>query len=262
MSWEDIIDLQAIKREQYIFKNNLNLPDAIPIIIKQDMEIFNEVDKTIRNNEENIDFVKQLEVYRNFKPGFLVNKGIIYTDSNIYNRVPILKYSSLSKTDNTIMDNRFLLPIRLPNGRIFTYMGYSTGTLNRYIMPKVKDMQMYNYVNQGCLFGNVESIKRDSEVYFAEGFFDAYRIESEMNRPGIALLGSKLTDTKIRMLKKLKESLNLTYIYTPDFDENKAGTSEFLINNPIWDRLFNYNEGKDKTYKDIDQYYRMTRKYY
>lgn len=266
-SWGDYIDLSKVNKEQYLFKNDMNLPNEIPDVIKQDMEIFREVDKLVLDNKENTEFIKQLERFRNFKPGFLVNKRIIYTDTNVFKRFPILKYSSLARTDNTMMENRFLLPIRLPNGNIYTYMGYSTGTINRYIMPKVKDVPMYNYSNQSSLFGNMESIRKDEiDVYFAEGFFDVYRIESELNKPAVAMLGSKLTRNKERMLRTLKEKEKKRFIYVPDFDENKAGFDEHLLTSDLWDEIYNFNKQPENTsgeeYKDIDQYYRMTRKYY
>lgn len=262
-SWSNYIDIGKVNKEQYLFKNDMNLPSDVPEVVRQDMEIFREVDKQVLDNQENNQFIKQLERFRNFKPGFLVNKKIIYADVNVFKRFPILKYSSLARTDNSMMEDRFLLPIRLPNGNIYTYMGYSTGTINRYIMPKVKDVPRYNYSNQSSLFGNMESIRKDDpEVYFAEGFFDAYRIESELGKSAVAMLGSKLTKNKERMLQTLKQRENKRFIYVPDFDENKAGFDEYLLKSKLWDEIYNFNRGLEKEYKDIDQYYRTTKQYW
>lgn len=257
----DILNIDEVASSQYKFQRNLPINIDIDTVIYNDMEIYNEVDKVIAEDELNTRAVNELAAFRVFKPDFLLKKHIVCADGlGLLQRQKIFKYSSLAMTDNNFLTNKYLLPIRLPNGLVFTYMSYDPNAdINRYTMPSVKNNLRYSYAHQGSMLGNLESLNiGGNEIYCAEGFFDAYRLEESMGVPGIALLGSNLTKTKYRILREIKKKTGKRLIYVPDIDANKAGTGNKLIGSDIWDNIFNFNLefNTDKVYKDIDQYFR------
>ena len=214
---------------------------------EKDIVLFSKLLEDLENDDTRINDCADLAKYRIFPKKFFVEKGIFYYENiSIYKRFPYLQKSSIGQAFNYPFDERYLLPIRLPNGKVFTFMGY-THEIDRekYTVAQLP------WINQGNMIGNLESLKKypnSRVVKVIEGMMDAYRVELMEGVPALALLGSVIKPQKRAILSYLKTHYNKQLNYIPD--RGKTGTSSKLLNDPLWDVIETYDEGKD-----IDQNY-------
>lgn len=221
-----------------------------PIIHEMELLTYLKEEVIAGNRLENDD-IYALENIRVFSKGSLSSRGMFYCESipTLYAHYDFLSDSMIYATNNDAYTDRYMYPICLPNGTVFTYMGYSyeatrNDTLHKYEIPQVK------YINQRTLLGNMESLSlyEGSVVYVTEGYFDALRINDEWNKKSVCIFGSTLTTRQRNLLYLIKQQGHIL-VYVRDMDE--AG--EKICLDPIWDDTFIIPSTK---YKDIDEYVR------
>lgn len=252
---EEVVD-QYVVSEKY-----LNKYIGRPIRVVRDIEIYTNLSDQLINCKDAQQDGSELEFYRKLKPGTLTERGIFYSDGvETVKRYNQLKYTSFVATINDAFVGRYLLPIKFPDGDVFSYIGYDPNNeFNKYNVPKISTDRRQNWVRQGNLLGNMDSLERYKgvkEVFIAEGLFDAYQLENAFHRPALALLGSKIYRNKQALLQYIKNKYKVRYIFVPDFDA--SGLDHWLINSKLWDGVFNFNKGRrrNEVYQDVDAFLR------
>ena len=218
---------------------------------EKDIILFSKLKEIQKDDATRIQDCKDLAEYRKFPSQFFIDKGIFYYENISFVREnKFLLKSSLTQVMNSPFDGRYLLPICLPNGKVFTYMGYThVKGEEKYKVP------MLPWISQGSLMGNLESLSKypDSPIVkICEGMMDAYRIECEEKIPAVANLGSKLTKAKKQGLHYINKILGKTLIYVPD--TGASGTKEELLSCEYFSKIDSYPFGGD-----IDEYYALRR---
>lgn len=233
------------------YKSLLYISDFYTKEIVKDIEIYSEYVKFISTDEENKSDIRNLEKYRSFPNKSLIRRGVSYSEDipYLYERFDRFKESSLLKITNTAFTQKYLLPIKLPNGNTYTFMGYNpypdyTGI--KYEMPNQK------WVNQSNLIGNLNSIfeYQSNFVYICEGYFDAITLNEYWNVPSFCIFGSKLTRTQLSVLNTIKTKYKKYYIYVPDSDTLNSN----IVKHKVWDFIWKLPNVKDKTPKDVNDY--------
>lgn len=252
----EFIDQDALERETFKTSSAFvkEYHDIEPFIVKN-IEINTIVKNDMISSGFNIGDSTELEDYRMFPRGFMQQRGVFYCP-NIADLIPyyeILRYTDIYQITNDTYEERYMLPICLPNGHVFTHMGYCPPVVDasafKYIMGNVP------WVDQGNLIGHLESLSlypNSKVIYVCEGMMDAYRLSDLFQSPALAILGANLTATKRGILSMLVAQ-GYSLIYVPDMDG--AGLNNHLINDPLFSNLIQI----DKDTKDIDL---MVKTYY
>ena len=260
--------------ENLMYKDNDHLR-----FIASDVELFTKLKEDVTKSDDTENDIWALENLRIFSKDFLKSRGFLYCKDviTLMNKFPYLKDSSVLQNFNDVYEDRYVYPICLPSGKVFTHMGYNVERLlhslnkvdknSNYVvsgidveiskLPSKYQIVSHLWVNQMNLIGNMESlgIYDGDIVYCVEGYFDALRINDEFGKKSIAILGSKLTSEKRTILYQLKRN-GCTLVYIPDEDE--AGLSD-IINDNIWDYIYRnpiHVENRDDNFvvKDVDSY--------
>lgn len=203
------------------------------------------------STDESLD-VWALENIRVFSKNFFKNKGIFYCENipEILNKFTYLRNTTMLSVQDGTFNDRYIYPICLPTGKVFTHMGYSVDSLldkmellykyefanfNNNLPPKYQ-IPLLQWVNQNNIVANLESLSMydGHNVFCVEGYFDALRINDEFKCKSIALLGSKLSRNKLAILHAIKRQGH-RLIYVPDNDT--AGLSG-ILKSPIWDEIY------------------------
>lgn len=203
------------------------------------------------STDESLD-VWALENIRVFSKNFFKNKGIFYCENipEILNRFTYLRNTTMLSVQDGTFNDRYIYPICLPTGKVFTHMGYNVDSLmdkmgllykyeftnfNNNLPPKYQ-IPLLQWVNQNNIVANLESLNMydGHNVFCVEGYFDALRINDEFKCKSVALLGSKLSRNKLAILHAIKRQGH-RLIYVPDNDT--AGLSG-VLKSPIWDEVY------------------------
>lgn len=214
--------------------------------VLKDIEVLTDFIKYIKTTDRQHEDSKELADYRLIDHNLLQRRGIIYSEDEIdlMKLYPKLGKTSIRFTTNDTYRGRYLLPICLPDGRVFSFMSYTHDISQgfKYLVPKFNG-KVLNWVKQGNILGNMESLSdpllvfQPHTLFVTEGFFDAYRVNAELKAKSVALLGSHMTKSKKKILYSLKNT-GLKLIYVPDMD--KVGLEGSLIHLPIWDGVLSY----------------------
>lgn len=220
--------------------------------IAHEMELLTRLkEEIISGNRLEIDDIYALENIRVFSTNSFSSRGMFYCESipTLYSHYDFLADSMIYATSNDAYTDRYMYPICLPDGTVFTFMGYSyeatrNDTLHKYEIPQIR------YINQRTLLGNMESLSlyNGNVVYVTEGYFDAIRINDEWGKKSVCIFGSNLTTRQRNLLYLIKQQGHML-VYVRDMDE--AG--EKISRDPVWDDVFIIPSTK---YKDIDEYVR------
>lgn len=219
--------------------------------ISFDMEVFTELQKEyLEKDTQTIEDVKELAKFRWIKYETIKDKGIFYSD-NIINsmaRFPSLRKSSISSITNSSFEGRYMLPIKLISGEVFTYLGYNPypqAYETKYEIPNLK------WINQSNLIGNLDSINlyNGNNIYVTEGYFDALCINSQWNKKSICIFGNRISKKQQSILYLLKQKGH-KLIFVPDNDE--AG--ERTVTYKVWDNIWKIPSTSSRLPKDVNQY--------
>lgn len=225
-----------------------NLTDRV----YNDISLYNKLKTSLSQDRETQSDIKELSKNRLIKSNVLSNKGIFYSRNIIdtMNRFEELRESSLGLITNSSFEERYMLPICLPNGDIFTYLGYDPFPEGRtkYEIPNLK------WVNQSNLIGNLDSIEKyggtNKLIFVVEGYFDALVINSQWRQRSVCIFGNRLSSKQKSILYLFKQQ-GYQLIYIPDIDT--AG--EKISKNPYWDKVWNIpNRNSNIQVKDISDY--------
>lgn len=259
---EELINIEYVNERYIISKEFLDKYKNYPHRVVKDIEIFSKLAKKMETDTRAISDADELERYRQLPKGSLRNRGIFYSEGlELVDIYPELKQSTFTETINNVYLGRYMLPMKLPNGDVFSYMGYAPKSeTDKYEVPKISQNRERNIFKQGNMLGNLDSLERykdSNEIFIVEGYFDAVHLEVTINKPVIALLGSKVYDTKYALLKSIKEKYNKSFIYVPDFDI--SGTNKYLLSSNLWDEIYNYNSENTikEYYNDIDDFIKL-----
>ncbi len=246
---DDIVDSNALKVHNPNTDKDIE-HKSLDHIVNNDIEIFTEfVDylKTDLNNKAKINI---LEDYRVLERNILVNRGVFYSENliEVFQMYDKLKKSSLLRVDNRSFSGRYMLPIKLIDGRVYTYLGYNydpQGGDTKYEMPNQK------WINQYNLIGNLESISLypGNIVYVTEGYFDAVTLNSQWGVKSVCIFGSRLSLKQKTILNMIK-GLGHVLIYVPDKDISGQPISK----DKIWDFVWNFPTQPNDGVKDINDY--------
>lgn len=246
----DFIDKEALQRETF----QVSLPfleeyHGMETFIIKNIEINTIIRDDMVETGFNTQDAIELEDYRMFPRGFMQKHGVFYC-SNLAEMIPhyeLFKHTDIFQITNDTYEDRYMLPICLPNGHVFTHMGYCPPIVDssafKYIMGNVP------WIDQGNLIGHLESLKMYPDkktIYVCEGMMDAYRLSDLFQAPSLAILGARLTMTKRAILSMLVEQ-GYILIYVPDMDS--TGMNQRLISDKLFSNLIQI----DKSTKDIDQ---------
>lgn len=258
---EDYIDMEVLdslkfKVSEPFASNYQGLDD----IVVRNIELNTTLKKELIETGENEETAWELEDYRMFPRNFLQRKGVFFCENIAWltGRYSYMVQSDIFQITNGTYTGRYMLPICLPNGDVFTHMGYCPPTVDREIGERKYEMgSVEGWINQGNLVGNLESLSTYPDkkiIYIAEGMMDAYRLECVYESPALAILGSRLTPAKRAILQYLKDD-GYTLIYIPD--EDKSGLNNFLLKEPLIDNIYrikipSYLKGSVETCKDFD----------
>lgn len=227
--------------------------DIENISMKNNLEQFSKLTKEIIEDGDYREYNRDLEKIRLFPKDFLANRGIFLSISkqDLIETYDYLYNSSLYQTNtDEAYTNRYMLPIRLPNGDTLTHTGYRPKVFG---IPGPKyETAFYDWMSQGSILGNMESLMLYPDVkivYVVEGMMDAYRINQVLKSPSVALLGSILSKEKKVLITLLKQQ-GYTLIYVPDQDA--SGLTHNLLNNDLFDNIMMYGD-KEKD-KDFDAF--------
>lgn len=246
---EDIINIDALK-EYDPNTNKTSKYKDLDYIINKDIEIFTEFAEHLKTDLNNKAKINVLEDYRVLERDILVNRGVFYSESliDVFKMFSRLKDSSLLRVDNRSFSGRYMLPIKLIDGRVYTYLGYNydpQGSDTKYEMPNQK------WINQYNLIGNLESISLYSGdiVYVTEGYFDALTLNSQWGVKSVCIFGSRLSLKQKTILNMIK-GLGHVLIYIPDKDMSGQPISK----DKIWDFVWNFPTQPNDGVKDINDY--------
>lgn len=244
----DFIDKEALELETFkISEPFIKEYRGTEKFIIKNTEIFTIIRDQMVQTGFNTADAAELEDYRMFPRGFMQKRGVFYCP-NVSDLIPhyeILKHSDIYQITNDTYEERYMLPICLPNGHVFTHMGYCPPVVDnnafKYILGNVE------WIDQGNLLGHLESLRMypGKTIYVCEGMMDAYRLSDIFNAPAIALLGANLSKTKRALLSMLKAD-GYTLIYVPD--EDQAGLNKKILEDPFFSNIIRI----DKNTKDFD----------
>ena len=240
--------------EKYPFINNKD--------ILYDIQQYTKANKEVLESDLAKADAADLEWKRGFKAGTLQSRGVFYSDGAL-----ALSYFPSLKGTSSILNisfiERYQLPIKLPNGDVFTYMGYQPDVVeNKYAFPRpVGDV---DWARQSRVLGNLDSLGLydGNEIYVVEGMMDAYRINEVFKKKSVATLAYKGMSNKINMLMGLKKRGH-RLIAVPDTDI--TGAKSWMAQNKggLFDKVYDintedpyYEDGKLKIFKDIDEKYK------
>lgn len=241
-------EINPIIRQKYPFiKNEILLYD-----IQQQTYASKEIAKTQRG----IDDAYELADYRKFNRNFIHDKEIFYsTGLDMLNEFPQLK--GISSLAYESFNERYQIPIRLPNRDIFCFLGYNPDeSLGKYAYPI--DLQYIDWITPLNMLGNLESLEEynGKEIYVLEGMFDAYRINEVKHKKSIATLGLRGWQNKKFMLQKLR---NKGHKLISIIDTDISGKKSWLNDTKFFDKVININkedpvivDGQKLIFKDYD----------
>lgn len=242
---EDIINTEVL--EQYAPTEN---PKDLDRIIQKDIEIFTNFCNYLNKDNRNKNEINILEDYRVLERNILVNRGVFYSESlvEVFRMYNELKNTSLLRVNNRSFTGRYMLPIKLIDGRVFTFLGYNynpEGSDTKYEMPNQK------WINQYNLIGNLESINMysGSIIYVTEGYFDAVTLNSQWHVKSVCIFGSRLS-LKQRSILNILKGLGHVLIYVPDKDIS----GQSVVKDNIWDFIWNLPTKSNSNIKDVNDY--------
>ena len=242
----DILNIDELEKPHILSSEVRNkFPSITHSQALKDIELFTKVIEYILNDELAEKDAHDFEDFRAFRRDFLRERGIFYSEGiSTMNRFPVLRNSSMPTTVD-VWDNRYMIPIKLPDGSVFTWMGW-TNDPNR---PKYQ-IPYLPWIKQGDMLGNLESLYmyEGRDIYVCEGYMDAARINESLEKKSVANLGSNLYKVPRISLKYLKDKGH-RLIYVPDLDETGMGK---VVESDLWDDIVCF-DGE----KDVDKFFRV-----
>jgi DNA primase len=124
------------------------------------------------------------------------------------------EFHLITKNDNFILNNRFIIPVDSVNGDLCSLIGYYPDT-RKYITLSTP------YFAKNCQFFNFKQAYEVSYKYYnglvilVEGIFDCYSLRA-IGLPAIATMGSSVSKIKGELLKVFKKVLAVP-------DDDKTG---------------------------------------
>lgn len=111
----------------------------------------------------------------------------------------------LTQTGRFLLDNRFIIPVTMPNGDLVSLIGYYPDKRKYITIPTP-------FFSRECLFFNFEQAyglswgQYDGFVILVEGIFDCLSLRS-IGLPAIATMGATVSKIKCELLKLFRKVL-------------------------------------------------------
>ena len=124
----------------------------------------------------------------------LISRG--YSDDHpFYRTPPDFKYLSCIEGELSVLDGRWVTPIRYPDGRVCTLVGWNPKSDSKYLTLPVDE-----FSKKHLLFGLDLALRTStSYVYVVEGIFDCLALNS-IGIPSVSVMGSSISSYQLAQL--------------------------------------------------------------
>ena len=236
MDYENLSFIESLKKTSDIAGIDLNISTNLkPEKNKELYEIYELANKFYKNNLETQlgldakDYLKKRNIdedlIHEFEIGLSISKNPLnkFLNSKNLNEDDIIKSGLINDNKNDVFYDRIMFPIQDTNGKIVGFSGriYKHDDTSKYINTKEtpifkKGELLFNYhraKNEG---------RKEKSIIVLEGFMDVISLHAVGIKNTIATMGTAVTLTQARLIKKLNSEVILL------FDGDQAGEKATL----------------------------------